>query len=180
MKGETLPTASTDLDFNRALVHESDRYVRALLEMHDGDVAALPHRAAMSRLLALVTVYTEPGSEHRGSAELPAAMAGCVARLEHLQGPGGLLDGTNLSSPPDSAFTINDACMALEILASAGGEGPADALADVGRRLRAVVERISDALVAGECIRPTTAGSSARHLPGSIRFRSARAGPGRG
>lgn len=149
MKGETLPTASTDLDFNRALVHESDRYVRALLEMHDGDVAALPHRAAMSRLLALVTVYTEPGSEHRGSAELPAAMAGCVARLEHLQGPGGLLDGTNLSSPPDSAFTINDACMALEILASAGGEGPADALADVGRRLRAVVERISDALVAG-------------------------------
>lgn len=149
MKGGTLPTASTDLDFSRALVQESDRYVRALLEMHDGDVAALPHRAAMSRLLALVTVYTEPGSEHRGSADLPAVMAGCVARLEHLQGPGGLFDGTNLSSPPDSAFTINDACMALEILASAGGEGSADALADIGRRLRAVVERITDALVAG-------------------------------
>lgn len=149
MKGENLHTASTDVDFHHGLVEEADRYVTELLETHDGDVTGLPHRAAMSRLLALVTVFTEPGSAHRGSPALPAAMAACVARLEYLQGPAGLFDGTNLSSPPDSAFTINDACMALEILGTARGDGLADALADVGRRLRSVVERITDALVAG-------------------------------
>lgn len=149
VKGENLQTASTEVGFLRGLVEEADRYVNELLETHDGDAAGLPHRVAMSRLLALVTVFTEPGSAHRGSPALPAAMAACVARLEHLQGPAGLFDGTNLSSPPDSAFTVNDACMALEIIGTARGDGPADALADVGRRLRAVVGRITDALVAG-------------------------------
>ncbi len=136
--------ASTGAVFLDGLVEAADRYVDTLLMAHDGDVAALPHRAAMGRMLALATVYTEPGSAHRGSAALPDAMTACVARLEHLQGPTGLFDGTNLSSPPDSAFTINDACLALEIM------GAAEAgLEDVRRRLRAVVERITDALVAG-------------------------------
>lgn len=156
-KGGNLQTASIDVGFRHGLVEEADRYVTELLEKHDGDVAGLPHRVAMGRLLALVTVFTEPGSAHRGSPALPAAMAACVARLEHLQGPTGLFDGTNLSSPPDSAFTINDACMALEIVGAARGDGLGDGLgdgvddrlADVGRQLRAVVERITDALVAG-------------------------------
>ena len=145
---------ATDAAFLGGLVQAADAYVAALLTADDGGVAALPHRAAMSRLLALATVYTEPGSAHRGAPELPAAMAACVARLEHLQGPTGLFDGTNLSSPPDSAFTINDACMALEIIGAAGDGGVDDGgadggLADVRRRLRAVVGRITDALVTG-------------------------------
>lgn len=154
------PPAATDAVFLGGLVEAADRYVDTLLQAHDGGVAALPHRAAMSRLLALATVYTEAGSVHSGSPELPAAMAACVSRLEHLQGPTGLFDGTNLSSPPDSAFTINDACMALEILGAAGvgaaGDGGVDGglagdgtLAGVGSRLRAVVGRITDALVTG-------------------------------
>jgi len=144
--------ASTDATFLAGLAKSADAYVARLLATHDGDVAALPHRAAMSRLLAFATVYTEQGSVHRGSPELPQAMAACVARLEHLQGPTGLFDGTNLSSPPDSAFTINDACMALEIIGAAGNgaaAAQADSLAAVGRRLRAVVGRITDALVTG-------------------------------
>ena len=100
---------ATDAAFLGGLVRASDAYVDALLKADDDGLAALPHRAAMSRLLALATAYTEPASVHRGAPELPAAMAACVARLEHLQGPTGLFDGTNLSSPPDSAFTINDA-----------------------------------------------------------------------
>ena len=152
---------ATDVGFHQGLVEAADRYVAGLLDTHDGGAAALPHRPAMGRLLALVTAYTEPGSAHCGSAVLPAAMAACVARLEHLQGPTGLFDGTNLSSPPDSAFTINDACMALEILdthasgtatpetGASGGGSAGVGLADVRRRLRAVVERITDALVAG-------------------------------
>jgi hypothetical protein len=145
VKGGILQTGPADVGFLDRLVDEADQYVDTLLDAHDGGVAALPHRAAMGRLLALATVYTEAGSAHRGSPELPAAMAACVARLEHLQGPTGLFSGTNLSSPPDSAFTINDACLALEIVGAAGDRG----LADVGRRLRAVVERITDALVTG-------------------------------
>jgi hypothetical protein len=149
LKCENLQTASTEVGFRHGLVEEADRYVNELLETHDGGVAGLPHRVAMSRLLALVTVFTEPGSAHRGSPAIPAAMADCVVRLEHLQGPSGLFDGTNLSSPPDSAFTINDACMALEIMGTARGDGLDDRIAAVGRRLRAVVERMTDALVAG-------------------------------
>ncbi|HJW00648.1 MAG TPA: hypothetical protein VJ617_16270 [Arthrobacter sp.] len=150
-----------DAPFVAGLVEAADRYVGSLVQAHDGGVAGLPHRAAMGRLLALATVYTEPGSAHRGSPALPEAMAACVARLEHLQGPTGLFAGTNLSSPPDSAFTINDACMALEIMDAAGGPaeqdsggagdggGAAVGLVDVRRRLRAVVGRITDALVTG-------------------------------
>lgn len=158
--GTVKQQASADAAFADRLVEAADRYVGSLLQAHDGEVAALPHRAAMSRLLAFATVYTERGSSHRGSPALPAAMAACVARLEHLQGPTGLFDGTNLSSPPDSAFTINDACMALEIMGAAGvgaagADGEADGgeadggLADVRRRLRAVVGRVTDALVTG-------------------------------
>lgn len=143
--------ASTDVAFLDGLVVAADRYVNGLFQTDDGGVAALPHRAAMSRLLALATVYTELRSVHHGSPALPHAMAACVARLEHLQGPTGLFDGTNLSSPPDSAFTINDACMALEIIGSPRDSGAAGdgGLVDVQRRLRAVVGRITDALVTG-------------------------------
>lgn len=158
--GTVKQQASADAAFVDGLVEAADRYVGSLLQATDADVAALPHRAAMSRLLAFATVFTGPGSSHRGSPALPAAMVACVARLEHLQGPTGLFDGTNLSSPPDSAFTINDACMALEIMGAAGvgaagADGEADGgeadggLADVRRRLRAVVGRVTGALVTG-------------------------------
>ena len=154
--GTVKQQASADAAFVDGLVEAADRYVGSLLQATDADVAALAHRAAMSRLLAFATVFTGPGSSHRGSPALPAAMAACVARLEHLQGPTGLFDGTNLSSPPDSAFTINDACMALEIMGAAGvGAAGADGgeadggLADVRRRLRAVVGRVTGALVTG-------------------------------
>jgi hypothetical protein len=143
---KTQQTASTGVAFIDRLVDAADQYVDTLLETHDDDVAALPHRAAMGRLLAFMTLYTQPGSDHRGSTALPAAMGACIARLEHLQGPTGLFDGTNLSSPPDSAFTINDACMALEIAGAGAGTA---AMADARRRLRAVVERVTDALVTG-------------------------------
>ncbi|MFJ6453327.1 hypothetical protein [Paenarthrobacter sp. NPDC091669] len=139
-------TASVAVDaaFLGELIKAADRQVDTLLEASDGGVPALAHRPAMGRLLALATVYTQPGSVHAGSARLPGLMADCVARLEHLQGPTGLFDGTNLSSPPDSAFTINDACMALDILGS-----PKDGLAGTVSRLRAVVGRITDALISG-------------------------------
>ncbi|ASN21423.1 hypothetical protein [Arthrobacter sp. YN] len=137
-------SVAVDAHFLDELIEAADRQVDTLLEASDGGVAALAHRPAMGRLLALATVYTQAGSVHEGSARLPGLMADCVARLEHLQGPTGLFDGTNLSSPPDSAFTINDACMALDILGSRSHR-----LAGTFSRLRAVVGRITDALVSG-------------------------------
>ncbi|WP_458108725.1 hypothetical protein M1D51_04765 [Arthrobacter sp. R3-55] len=137
-------SVAVDASFLDRLVGAADRQVTTMIEASDGGAAALAHRPAMGRLLALATVYTQPGSVHAGSARLPGLMADCIARLEHLQGPTGLFDGTNLSSPPDSAFTINDACIALEILGSRS-----DGLAGTVSRLRGVVGRITDALVSG-------------------------------
>lgn len=148
VKEGTLREQQADVAFLDRLVDAADQHVDTLLKTHDDDAAALPHRAAMSRLLALVTVFSEPGSAFHRRTALRGAMEKCLDRLELLQGPTGLFDGTNLSSPPDSAFTINDACMALEIVGVSGAEADA-AIADVGSRLRAVVERVTGALLTG-------------------------------
>lgn len=148
VKDGTVKEQRADVAFLDRLVDAADHYVDTLLKTHDDDAATLPHRAAMSRLLALVTVVTEPGSAFYGRTALRSAMEKCLDRLELLQGPTGLFSGTNLSSPPDSAFTINDACIALEIVAGAGTAADAG-IADVGNRLRAVVERVTGALLTG-------------------------------
>ncbi|SDX40128.1 hypothetical protein SAMN04487912_111123 [Arthrobacter sp. cf158] len=135
--------------FISGLVDAADRSIDTLVDAPDGGAAALAHRPAMGRLLAMATVYTQPDSRHYLSAGLPGLMMGCVARLEYLQGPTGLFDGTNLSSPPDSAFTINDACMALEIMDAPAGLSAGGGLAEIATRLRAVVGRITDALLTG-------------------------------
>ena len=110
-------------------------------------------------------------------------MAACVARLEHLQGPTGLFDGTNLSSPPDSAFTINDACMALEHHRAPGDGGVDDGgtdggLADVRRpaaRRRRTHHRRAGGR--GSAHPQPPVGTVRRPGTGSMRCRTARAGP---
>ena len=108
---------------------EADQDVAAFLATHDDDVQALAHRPAMARLLALAAVFTEPGSGFYRQESLAAAMRQCLDRLEALQGPTGLFDGTNLSSPPDSAFTLNDMCLAVRLVRSM--EAPDALLAEV-------------------------------------------------
>ncbi|WP_240471937.1 hypothetical protein [Pseudarthrobacter phenanthrenivorans] len=125
----------------------ADRHVAAFLATHDGDVPALAHRPAMARLLDLVTVYTQPGSAFLGAERAGAAMAACLDRLEALQGPTGLFDGTNLCSPPDSAFTLNDVCLALRLIR--GMAVPGRLLQRVDVRLAGIVARSVDAMVAG-------------------------------
>lgn len=161
-----METTTTDTAFRARVVEAADRSVAEFLATHDDDAAALPHRAAMGRLLALAAVTTEPGSAFYGSGADGAgggvggvaggdsaadgtgdAMRRCLDRLEHLQGPTGLFDGTNLCSPPDSAFTLNDACIALGVISAL--ETPGKALADAGARLAGIISRATDALVAG-------------------------------
>jgi hypothetical protein len=159
-----LQTDSTDAGFLERTVEAADQYVDAMLMTHDGGAAALAHRTAMSQLLSLIAVYTTPDSRFHASAGLPGPMTSYLERLEVLQGPTGLFDGDNLCSPPDSAFSINDACLALQLIrsaeacAEAGGEtADADAeagtaaagLAGVGRRIRNVIAAATPAMVAG-------------------------------
>jgi hypothetical protein len=153
MKGTILQTASVDAAFLNRVGEAADQSVQALLETHDADVAALAHRPAMGRLLAMVTVFTEPGSRfygagYHGAGGLRKPMAGCLDRLEQLQGPTGLFDGTNLCSPPDSAFTLNDVCLALGLI-RALDTPPDPVLAEVDARLSGIVSRATDAMVAG-------------------------------
>ncbi|TLM84636.1 hypothetical protein [Pseudarthrobacter sp. NamE5] len=143
-----MQTASADATFLNRVAYAADRDVRAFLETHDDDAQALAHRPAMGRLLAMVAVFTEPGSAFHGSAVLHEPMGRCLDRLELLQGPTGLFDGTNLCSPPDSAFTLNDVCLALGLL-RALDTPPEPLLAEVDHRLSGIVARATDALVTG-------------------------------
>ncbi|MHC6593083.1 hypothetical protein [Arthrobacter sp. C152] len=136
---------ATDAAFRQRMAQAADHEVEAFLEAHDA--AALAHRPAMARLLALVAVFTEPGSGFHRQERLARPMVQCLDRLEALQGPGGLFDGTNLSSPPDSAFTLNDVCVALQLIRSFGAAG--SVLSDVDGRLSAIVARSVDSMVAG-------------------------------
>ncbi|WP_457963411.1 hypothetical protein M1E17_18515 [Arthrobacter sp. D1-29] len=159
MLNEQQTDSAIDTVFLRRVVDEADRHVGTLLETSNGGVAALPHRGAMSRLLALVTVFSEPGSAYYGQSGLQEPMGRCLDRLERLQGPAGLFDGTNLSSPPDSAFTINDACLALGLMDSLAGGAQAGGVQggvlwdgvwrDVRSRLRLIVARATASLVDG-------------------------------
>ncbi|MDQ0663076.1 hypothetical protein QFZ35_001574 [Arthrobacter ulcerisalmonis] len=101
----------------------------------------------MARLLALVTAFTQPGSGFYRQEQLGEAMARCLDRLEILQGSTGLFDGTNLCSPPDSAFTLNDVCLAMRLIRAVDAPGPL--LAGVDARLAGIVARSVDAMVAG-------------------------------
>jgi hypothetical protein len=141
-----LHTAPADVVFLDRVVEAADQHVQAMLDTHT-ESSALPHRAAMARLLALVAVLTEPGSAFSGGDRLREPMTRCLDRLELLQGPTGLFDGTNLCSPPDSAFTLNDVCLALRLIR--GLDTPVPVLAEVDARLSGIVARATDAMVSG-------------------------------
>ncbi|SDS51261.1 hypothetical protein [Actinoplanes derwentensis] len=86
----------------------------------------LPHRETMRavKTLVLASLPSDPWLDH----------------LESLQGPTGLFDGDNLVSPPDSAFTLNDVCLVIEIL---------DNASPVALRLKQIAERSVEAMLTG-------------------------------
>lgn len=165
MRSAHIPqTSQIDHAFLAQITADADREIAAMLPMlasrQDAVKAAMPHRSAMSHLLGLLAVFASPESGFYGSRGLVDPMIGCLERLEQLQGPDGLFGGDNLSSPPDSAFTINDACLAVQLLQAqgAGSEGAgteaacrdaAAVLQEVEARLWKVITKITPALVGG-------------------------------
>lgn len=144
-----MQTVVADAGFLTRVAKAADGFVAAMLDTDDGGAQVLAHRPAMSRLLALLAVYTEPGSAYHGQDWLGADMDACLARLEQLQGPTGLFDGTNLCSPPDSAFTLNDVCLALGLIRGGAAAAADPLLVGVAERLGGIIARATDAMVAG-------------------------------
>jgi hypothetical protein len=108
-----------------------------------------PHRRLMEHARLFVAAYLWPRSAHSGDAALIAAAGERVRALRVLQGPSGLfVGGDNVDSPPDSSFTVNDLCDALELIAQAPAEEQA-ALADLAAELTAIADAIEPALLVG-------------------------------
>jgi len=147
-----MQTTTAETVFLAQVGEAADRHVAAFLAKDDGGVPGLAHRPAMARLLDLVTVFTQPGSRFFLREGFGEAMTQCLDRLEVLQGPTGLFDGTNLCSPPDSAFTLNDVCLALRLVRGLDGDqfpGDDPLLREVDGRLAAFIGRSIEAMVAG-------------------------------
>ena len=104
----------------------------------------LGHRALMRLVVTAIALeITRPGERARTRLRTAVELAG---RLDELQGSDGLFssDG-NLHSPPDSAFTLNDVGIGLELLPRVG----APERAAIEERLRSIAAAAAPALVAG-------------------------------
>ncbi|WP_432535099.1 hypothetical protein [Kineococcus arenarius] len=92
------------------------------------------HRRVMRRVEALACAYLHPASRHRSRPAVLELAVATAGELAALQGPGGLFDGDNLASPPDSSFTLNDLCLTLA-LCEDSGEPRSSELAAALRRI---------------------------------------------
>ena len=131
-----------DQEFRNAVVAAAQESAPTLLSKDAAALADESHRELMRGakiLLSLVTLKTAPDQER--SALIDAATLRLVALRGRQSSSGLFLGGDNLESPPDSAFTVNDACDAFALLStppSADGTGPAPH--DVDRVLRMLEE----------------------------------------
>jgi hypothetical protein len=137
----------TDSEFEAALQAAVADEVRR--ELASGIGPHERHRHLMERARLFVAAYLWPRSAHAGEGALIDAAAESVGALHALQGPSGLfVGGDNVDSPPDSAFTVNDLCDALHLIAQA----PADervALAALETELTAIADAAEPALLVG-------------------------------
>ncbi|HEX2143075.1 MAG TPA: hypothetical protein VHG10_01080 [Glycomyces sp.] len=109
----------TDEVFLAAVTASADERAREVLDGVDALLAGVPHhRAVMSAAKTLVACGVHPESVHYGSEQGASAAARLVEYLAGMQGENGLFDSENLSSPPDTAFTINDLCDTYALLQS--------------------------------------------------------------
>lgn len=112
----------------------------------EGYYRARGHRGLMAMVKTAVVLLVHPGSRVPTGETLLRRTGGWVADLAALQGDDGLFSsGDNLVSPPDSAFTITDVAITVQVLR---GECP-PSLVDVQSRLLEILRRAAPALLAG-------------------------------
>jgi hypothetical protein len=135
----------TDHDFARAVAHAADRFAVPLAAHPGSELTGIPHRGLMRRAKTLIAAYRSQESALHGSGQVLTAAQRHLTALRALQTPSGLFaGGDNVQSPPDSAFTINDACDAY-LLAEGGGEE----LRKIAATLAEIACAASEALLAG-------------------------------
>lgn len=136
-----------DHAYARRLVDATGQQARDLLRALSGGIGAdLPHRETMRAVKTLV-VADLTGAD-TGTPDRPEPLVGALLdHLEQLQGETGLFDGDNLVSPPDSAFTVNDICLVVEILQRPGPAG--ERWNEVRERLRTIAAATVEGLVTG-------------------------------
>lgn len=122
--------------FLGAIGPAADTAVRDLRSSTD-DPATLEHRELMARALTLVGTWVRSGGPAQADEADLATAHGYVRHLAARQSAHGtFVGGDNVLSPPDSAFTVNDCCDALELL------GPVRAESDVAGALAEDLDRI--------------------------------------
>ena len=108
----------SDMSYTQILSSSSLRFVRTRLQALDRDsdlLAGLSHRPTMELIKAVVAVSAICPSDQ--TADLAERLPALLEHLADLQLEEGLFSGgDNLVSPPDSAFTINDLCLTLELM----------------------------------------------------------------
>jgi hypothetical protein len=110
--------------------------MRLLVAAEAEDVRPSGHRGVMRAIKKSVVLALHPDSSRVGDPALVRAASERAAELEALQAADGLFaGGDNLASPPDSAFTINDAALIVRILQ--GAAWPDDLRERLTRILRA-------------------------------------------
>ncbi len=111
-------------------------------EAEDGPLSG--HRGVMHAVKKAVVLALHPDSPRAGDPALVRTASERTAELEALQTADGLFaGGDNLASPPDSAFTINDAALTVRLLRRSAWP---DAL---GERLTRVLRAAAPALRVG-------------------------------
>ena len=112
--------ARTDTAFLAVVTAAADERAREVLDGVEALLADEPHhRAVMAAAKALVACAVHRDSALYASAEAAGAAARLIEVLAGMQGEDGLFDGENLSSPPDTAFTVNDLCDTYALLSDA-------------------------------------------------------------
>jgi hypothetical protein len=102
------------------------------------------HRGVMRAVKKAVVLALHPDSPKAGDPALVRAASERTAELEALQAGDGLFTGgDNLASPPDSAFTINDAALTVRLLRDPIWPD------DLRERLTRILRAAAPALLAG-------------------------------
>ena len=137
-----MSTTTVDAAFIAAVAGAADAAVAATLATPAKDFRTWPHRRLMEHVKLLVAASLFKHSRHHATeAPLKTAHAMSLRLLELQMADGLFYGGDNIASPPDSAFTINDACDTLELIRRSGQSGRLPLLA----RVESVIGSVADA-----------------------------------
>jgi len=142
--------SALDMRFVDAVARAADAEVSAALAILAEDYRAWPHRRLMEHVKLIVATCRFKHSIHHGTnAPLEVAHAMSLRLLELQMEDGLFYGGDNIASPPDSAFTINDACDTLELIRRSDQTEHLPLLAEIESVIGAVTDAAEGALVRG-------------------------------